>query len=187
MSAAAVAQKYAKALFDESMEQGLLQSVGTELRGLRDLERADSDLGDFMVNPEVPTEDKHTFLDNVFGNRLNPLVLNFLHLLVEKKRMGIYGEIVDAFAQLIDDHEGILRARVISATPLSASQQTRLVGELKRITGKQVEARTEIDAALLGGVVVHLGNQIIDRSVRRGLAELSELLRRTELSESKPA
>ena len=183
----AVALKYARAVFAEAEEQGNLASVAAQLRSLRQVTRGHHELRDFMVSPEVPTETKLKLVQTAFGDRVEPLVLQFLSLLIEKHRMGIIEEIVEAFVQLMNEHEGLVKARVITAMPLDAAREAKLRGELSRITGKTVQVSQTVDPAIIGGIIVHLGNKIIDRSIRRGLRELRENLLQTELNEVKPA
>lgn len=186
-SKAAIGIKYARALFAEAAEQGILEPVGAQLRGMHEVVRGNHDLKEFMVSPEVPTENKLALVQSVFASRTNPLVVQFLTLLVEKNRIAVLEEIIEAFEVLMDDHEGRVKARVVTAIPLDAAREQTLRAELSRITGKTVEVTQTVDASILGGVIVHLGNKIIDRSIRRGLREIRESLMRTELNEVKPA
>jgi len=181
VSASAVAQKYARALFDQSLVEGTLERVAADLHSLGGLGESTPELGDFLGSPEVLTEQKRDLVTSVLGTRVQPLVLHFLHLLIDKSRVNYLPEMCEAFRDLVDEHEGVLHSRVVTAVPLGADQERRLKAELDRITGKRVVIETAVEPLILGGVIVHLGNKIIDRSLLRGLRDISESLLHTEV------
>ncbi len=177
-----VSHKYAKALFDESVERNLTQKVAADLEALMDLRGQDPAFLNFLNSPEVLTEHKTEFIKTVFGPRMDRVVIDFLHLLVEKGRINFLPEICRDFAQLTAEHHGLLHARVFTAVPLDAGQEERLTRELSRVTGQQVVLEKKVDPSILGGVVVHLGTKIVDRSLRRGLKELAHNLLHVEVN-----
>jgi F-type H+-transporting ATPase subunit delta len=176
MSATAVAHPYARALFAEAKERERIDRVAADLKSLSDLEKEDPSFHDFLVSPEVLTENKRRFLETVFRPRMDPLSVDFLRLVVEKGRIDILPEIWREFELLVEEHRGVLQARVLTAVPLSGDQETRLKAQLDRLTGKNVVLKKVIDPAVVGGVVVHLGNKILDGSLRQGLDEIRRRL-----------
>ena len=177
-----VSHKYAKALFDESVERKLTQKVAADLQALMDLRVEDPAFLNFLNSPEVLTEHKTEFIRSVFGPRTDRLVIDFLHLLVEKGRINFLPEICRDFARLTEEHHGMLRAQVLTAVPLDSEREARLVRELARVTGKQIVLEKKVDPSILGGVVVHMGTKIVDRSLRRGLKELAHNLLHVEVN-----
>ena len=180
-----VAHKYARALFDAALEEGKLDRLADDVGALRALSRVqarEEAVGRFLISPEIPTEQKIEFLRNVFGPRLDALTVNFLVLLVEKKRIDAYNAITEDFLRMVEEHRGLLRAAVVSAIPLSGEQERRLKTQLDRMTGKNVILEKRVDPGVLGGVEVHLGNRILDGSLRHGLKLLRESLARTEVN-----
>jgi F-type H+-transporting ATPase subunit delta len=175
-----VARRYAHALFQVALEAETVETVGAELESLEALREEDPSFLEFLVSPEVLTDRKSAFIDAVFGSRLSELTLRFLHLLVDKKRIAGLPEACREFARLGEEHRGLMRAQVHSAVALSAEQQARLKKDLDRLTGKQVLIEAAVDPSLLGGVVVNLGNRVIDQSLRRGLRRMRERLLQAE-------
>jgi F-type H+-transporting ATPase subunit delta len=165
----AVAHKYVRALFDSAREEGTLDRVAGDMDALGRLETEDAAFLGFLVSPEVPTERKMEFLEAVFAPRLSGLAVDFLRLLVDKARIDLLPEMCREFAGLYEEHQGI--------------QEARLKAELDRLTGKQVVLEKRVDRELLGGVVVHLGNTIIDRSLRHGIKRMRETLLRAEVNQ----
>jgi F-type H+-transporting ATPase subunit delta len=182
MEQTTVALKYARALFMESLERDRLDAVAGDMSALADLEREDPSFHAFLLSPEVLTEHKMAFIQAVFGSRLDPLTVNFLKLLVEKGRIDLLPEIARDVQRLVEEHRGMLRAEVLSAVPLPREHQERLKRQLDRLTGKNVVLESRTDASVLGGVIVHLGNQILDGSLRQGLKGLRERLLHAEVN-----
>ena len=182
MARTAVALKYAKALFDTAVEDGKLDEVIRDADFVRQLREEDPAFLNFLISPQVLTESKMEFVKTIFEPRLDPLTVNFIRLLIEKGRIDHLPKIREEFDRLQEEYQGNLRAQVKTAVPLSGEQESRLKSQLDRITGKNVEIEKQVDPAMLGGVVVHLGNKIIDGSLRQGLRQLEESLLRTEIN-----
>ena len=182
MKEISVAYKYARALFEASEEEGSLDRVGLDLAGLGKLEETDPAYLRFLVSPRMLTEHKLEFLRAVFGSRVAPMTLHFLELLIEKKRIDILPDIVNAFDKLMEEHRSVLRAQVYSAVALTPDAERRLKSGLDRLTGKNIMLEKRIDPHVLGGLVVHLGTRILDGSLRNGLRILSENLHRAEVN-----
>ena len=107
--------------------------------------------------------------------------LNFLRLLRRKNRLALGGSIASFFRELLDAERGVLRAEVTSAVPLDDAQRERLAQKIAADTGKQVELDTNVDPALIGGLVVRIGDQMIDGSTRSRLRSLRTQLERAAL------
>jgi F-type H+-transporting ATPase subunit delta len=176
MMQSALAHKYSRALFDVALEEGRLDTVAAEMDSLYRLREEDPTFLNFLLSPEVQHDQKQRFIDAVFRPRVSSLVVNFLRLLVEKARMGVLPEMCREFQQLVEEHQGRLRAQVQTPARLSSDQESRLKTELDRITGKDVILEKRIEPSLLGGVVVFVGNKVIDGSLRRGLGQMREAL-----------
>ncbi|HET9234844.1 MAG TPA: ATP synthase F1 subunit delta [Candidatus Eisenbacteria bacterium] len=182
MRQTSVALKYARALLEASLEEGTLDRLAADMSDLGKLEAADPSYHRFLVSPTVLTEHKFEFLRTVFGPRVAPLTLHLLELLVKKGRINLLPDIVQAFELLVEEHRGLLRARVMSAVTLSPEAKDRLKAGLDRLTGKNVVLETRVDPYVLGGLVVHLGTRILDGSLRNGLRALNERLHRAEVN-----
>ena len=182
MMQTAVALKYARALFDTGVEQGSIEQLGSDMTALASLLNQDPAFLNFLVSPEMLTEQKHEFIGKVFEPRLSPMVTNFIRLLVDKSRINFLPEVCEEFSRLVEEHHGVLRAKVYTAVPFPAEMEAKLKTELDRITGKNVALDKKVDPSVLGGVVVHLGNKIIDRSLRQGIKEMRETLLKAEVN-----
>ncbi len=167
-----VARRYAHALFDSAAARGLLDAVESDLAALVRLLRAEPRLSSILVSPQVTNAEKRQLLTAVLGGRVHVLVLELLWLLMGKKRLPVLHQIIEGYGYLLEAHRNIVRAEVTTAVPLTAAHEQRLKAALERRTGKTVLIERQVDPRIVGGVMVRMGDAIIDRSVRRAFHEI---------------
>ena len=169
--------QYANALADVALAQG---AADTALRQLGDFAAAfgvSAELRNFLTSPGVPREAKHDVIEKIAGRiGAGKIIRNFLFVVADHQRTHILPEIVASFEDVIRQRQGIAEAEISSAIELSAAQKKRFVQTLERLTGKKIDAKYSLDPALLGGVVVRVGDTIYDGSVRSSLNEMRALL-----------
>jgi len=170
-----IARRYAAALLRAAADQQLVEQVASDLQSAHAGIAADPALAAALAHPEIPSPRKQEILQAVFS-RLAPLSLTLLALLVRRRRQAYLGDVIAEYRRLADEARGLARARVVSAVAMTAEQQARLRRALERRTGKQVELTREVDPAVLAGLVVNIGDEVIDASARGRLEKLRELL-----------
>ena len=175
-----LARKYSNAIFEIAQEEGKLEAYGEELKSVREgLESVPQAIA-FLSNPQIETKTKKELLRKLFDGELSKNVYHFLLLLVDKRRFALLGAIEDEYHALSNKARGILIADVTTASPASAAQQKSIREKLAKVTGKKVELRLHENAALIGGVVVRIGDRRIDGSVAGRLETMrKELLVKT--------
>lgn len=129
----------------------------------------------FLADRKVSTDRKFTVIDQALAGA-QPGVRNLVKLLAQKGRGELVGEVVAKFKELYDDSRGVVHARVTTAVELSGSDRDALQARLGQTTGKQVEIETEVDPAILGGIVVRIGDSLVDGSARSRLVALKRQL-----------
>ena len=167
-----VSRRYAQALTQEAQGAGTLDAVDADVALLTETLEGSRELRRALTSPIVSAAKKGAVLDALFGDRLSDLSVRFLRLLVEKQRDGQIPEILDAYRALRDERTGTVEATVRTARPLSAEERDRLQSALEARSASSVRMRVEIDPALIGGLVVRLGDTVYDRSVRHQLETL---------------
>ncbi len=177
-----VARKYALALFLSAKERKLLDLADTQFLALGDLLRADRSLLDFLEAPQIPDDRKLKLMHDVFATRIDPHFLEFLYVLFRKHRVKYLVEIVEEFDRLVKAEKGIGKVTVITAVPLSASEDQTLIKELSARTGLKIELEKRVEPAILGGMITILHDRIIDGSVRRKLDLLREQLEKVKVA-----
>jgi F-type H+-transporting ATPase subunit delta len=176
MREAGVAERYAQAVMGAARGRGVVDEVAADLASILVLAEQDPHLRRVLESPRVREDHRHRLVDALFAGRVHVLTLRLLHLLVEKKRTPYLRGVARAYADLVDQARGLIRARVTTAAPLAAGQLERLRVALEARTGRPVVVVPRVDRDVIGGVVVQFGDQIVDDSVRTRLGEIREAL-----------
>ncbi len=175
----AVAERYAAALADVAVERKNSETIRRNLAAFVEAFSSIADLRNALESPALNAEVKRKVIAEVAGKMgLDVAVRNFVYLVVDHRRTEILPEIEEAFFSELNERLGIVDAEVTSAHELNDDEKRQLRSVLEQRTGKKVEARFQIDGALLGGAVVRLGSTIYDGSVRDQLKRLREQLER---------
>jgi len=171
-----VAKRYAAALFDVAKRDGIVDAIAEDLMAIERLLKESVRLREIFVQPLVTEDRKIEMISHVFGDRITATSLNFLKLLIRKRRVNLIDETIDEFRDLLSEHLNIVSATASTAVPLTADQVKRLTKSLETLTQKTVNLTTEVDADMIGGVVVRIGDYVIDGSVRSQLHRLEQHL-----------
>jgi len=171
-----VARKYAGALFDSASDRNLLDQAYEQIAQLGELLESDRTLLTFLLSPQVLDKNKQSLVRDVFGSRMEPLFVEFLIVLLDKRRTRYLPEVIVEFNRLVEDAKGISRATVITATPLAESERERLTTRLADRSGRSIKLESKVDSSILGGMIVMIDGKIIDGSVRHGLDLIEEQL-----------
>lgn len=184
-SDASVAGRYARALLILTEKQvaksgqpllGVLDQTLAELQGLATLVAPGTRAGNYLLNPQVSPADRRKLLEGALQGKVLPSVRVFADLLLRKHRLAQMVGIAHEFQAIVERKKGLERAVAVSAVPLSEAERTRLVAELERYTGKKIVLETQVDATLVGGAYVRIGDRVIDRSVKTLLASIAHQL-----------
>jgi len=171
-----VARRYAAALFGVARRDGILDAVEQDLSLVRRFLAEVPYLRAVLMQPLVSVSRKNTVVDEAFGDRVTASSLNFLKLVIRKRREDLIGECIREFHVLLAEHTNTVDAEAWTAVPMTLEQQEQLVRSLHTLTGKKVRLRAELDGTLVGGVVVRIGDTVIDGSVRGKLERLERQL-----------
>lgn len=176
MSEITISRRYAQALDEQAEAAGKSANVAADMSLIREGLLASRELSGLFDSPVVSREKKAAVLRALFSERVDTITLRFLELLVEKRREGLFTEIVKAYQELRDRQLGVVSVSARTALQLSSEDENRLVGSLEKLTGSKVRLETKIDAAILGGIVIRVGDTVYDASVVNQLASLRERL-----------
>jgi F-type H+-transporting ATPase subunit delta len=177
---AAVANRYAHALVDIVMAPGSPlkpEDAVTQLADVEAMVRESLELRTALETPAIQNSRKRAVMADLL-QRIggSPLIRNFVYVIIDHRRIGIIGEIREAFELQLDERLGFARAEVSSAAPLNEALSAGLESELAKLTGKRMRLRFGVDPTLLGGVVARIGSTVYDGSVRGELQELGRKL-----------
>ncbi len=169
-----VVDPYAEALVSLASGQGLLDTFTADVRFIAAVWQATPELGQFLASPLVKTEAKKSLLQQVFADQIHPLLLNALQLLTDRRRIMFLGALCQRFLELQRKLQNIVLAEVTAAVPLTEAQQQSIRERVKDFTqASGVELQISQDPTVLGGVILKIGSQVIDLSLRGQLRRLA--------------
>ncbi len=171
---ARLAAPYAEALLNLAQGQNQLEPIEQELAGIKQLLQTAPELAQVLQKPTIAPERKKNVLRQVLSGQVQPVVLHFLLLLVDRGRIVLLERIISSFQDMARQLRGTQLVRVCSAVPLTPEQVQRLTERLTPLSNaRQVELETTVDASLLGGFTVQLGSRFLDTSLRSQLQRLA--------------
>jgi F-type H+-transporting ATPase subunit delta len=166
-----IAQVYARALFEVAREQDKLDVVREQLGQFADALDASADLRVFFFSPYFSTEEKKDGMHKAVTDA-DPAIVNFLETLLERHRMPVIFRIRDEYGRLWDKENQLLPVEVTSAVDLDEATVKSIGERIGEQTGQRVELTSKVDPSILGGIVLRVGNSILDASIKHRLDQL---------------
>jgi F-type H+-transporting ATPase subunit delta len=163
------AKRYAQAAFGIARDAGTIATWRGQLNDVASV-LSESGLAPVLADSRVPVDQRTGMVERVLD--VDPMVLNLARLLVAKGRSGEARAVAEAFGRMADDHEGIAHAQVTTAVELAPAQLDAIAQQIGAAVGKQVRATGSVDPGIVGGIVVRVGDKLVDGSVRTRLKQL---------------
>jgi len=170
----AAAKRYAEAVLQLAKEKGRLEEWAEQLDFIARV-LGHPEVAEALDNARLPVAQKLRILEEYLVG-LDPLVLNLAKLLVARGRAHLAGDIAEAYRELVDEERGIVHAHVTTAVPLSEEEKQALVRRLEEATGRKVVLHDQVDEGIIGGMVIRIGDRLIDGSTRSQLMALRRQL-----------
>jgi ATP synthase F1 delta subunit len=166
-----IAEVYARSLFEVASERGILDTIREQLGAVADGVQADRDLQVFFFSPYFSTEEKKAGLHKAITGA-DPALMNFLEALIERHRMPVLFRIRTRFQELWDKTNQLLPVQVTSAVALDPATVEQIGKRIGEQTGNKIELSSRVDPDIIGGIVLRVGNFIMDASIRTRLEQL---------------
>lgn len=170
-----VARPYARAAFETALAENALPTWSTMLELLADVVKTEQ-VSTMLLDPRTDAGDKADRLIGICKDTLDAKGVNFVNVLAEQGRLTALPEIAAQFADAEAAHNRQTRVELVSAYPLSEAQQDKLARALAQRLNREISITTSVDRSLIGGVVIHAGDTVIDGSLRGRLAKLERAL-----------
>ena len=172
MNDATIGRNYAETLLVLAKREGQQEEWGTLIESIALAMREDQTLRTFLESPKLAASRKIEILAKALGKRVPPVFLRFLETVIMKRRQMVIPAIASEYRALIDESEDRVHANVTVAREPAEPEREALARQLSRLFGKRVVPHISINPAILGGVIVKVGDTVMDGSVRRRLATL---------------
>ena len=167
-----IARNYAEALLELAQKAGDLRGWGEMIDRIGDAMETDRRLRVFLESPRVSAQRKNEILQKAFGSSLPRTFVRFLQALVNHRRQMLIPVIAHEYHDLVDQVEGRVHASVTVSREADEADRTLVIAHLSRTLGKEVVPHFHVNPSILGGVIVRVGDTVLDGSIRRRLAKL---------------
>lgn len=174
-----VADRYSDALVELAQDGKItFGKILTDLNLVKDILEKSQDLGAFLINPLISIEDKKGVIDKVFSKEVDALIVNFLKVLVDKNRFSVFDEVLECYNKSLDDINNITRISVTSAVEMTEDSRKKLKEKLESKFKKSVILDLNINPDIIAGLVIRMGDNVMDMSLKYKLEDLSKSITR---------
>ncbi|PYO77518.1 MAG: hypothetical protein DMD63_10800 [Gemmatimonadetes bacterium] len=174
MNESTIGRNYAEALLALAQKSGDVEQWGALLDAIAAAMREDQTLRTFLESPKLAASHKIEILEKAFGRRVPKLFLRYIETVIHKRRQMLIPVIATEYQALIDESENRLHANVTVAREPAEPEKDALARQLTRLFGKRVIPHISHNPAILGGVIVRVGDTVMDGSVRKRLSLLKQ-------------
>ena len=181
-----VSKVYGDALFSLAVEEDQLDTIWDEVRLIRQTVAENPDFLSVLCHPEMTQEKRNAVLEEIFKAELSQDMMGFLNVLVRKNRIGELLPVLDYFDEQAKEYSKIGVVSVATPMALSDRQREQLENRLLEVSGyESLEMQDQLDESLLGGMVIRIGDRVLDNSIRSKLEAMSRQLYKVKLSKGK--
>lgn len=174
-----IAQRYADALVRIARDGKLtFEKISKDLNLIKEILGQSKDLQAVLINPVVSVDDKKEIINKVFSNEIDVLIINFLKLLTDKNKFGIFEDVLEAYNKAIDSVNNIKKVSVTSAVTMPEDSKNRLKQKLEEKLKANVVLDLNINKDIIAGLVIKIDDNVIDMSLKHKLEDLSKSITR---------
>lgn len=161
-----VARKYANALFEAGIEANVIDKVYNDVLFVVETLKSNEQLSEFMYSPLIKSVDKKDVISKLFSVHLQSVTLDFMNVLVDAGRFDVVEEIANQFSDAYNEEKNIVKPIITSAVELNEQQRASLLIKLEAKLNKKVEPEYSVNADIIGGLIVEIGDKTIDCSLK---------------------
>ena len=171
-----IARNYAEALFELAKKAKSLRGWGEMINEFASAMERDATLRLYLESPRISAGAKNELLANALQDRMPRLMVRYIQMLIKNRRQMLIPEIAREYLDLVDEAEGRMHVRVTVASESDDTLRQAIATQLSRVFGKEVVPHMTVDPQIMGGVVVHAGDTVLDGSVRKRMSGLRRRL-----------
>jgi F-type H+-transporting ATPase subunit delta len=177
-----VAKRYAEALFEVAVENGNLEQTREEIQFVAEVFESNPELKTIFVHPRLSKKEKKGMLEELFKGKISESVLNLGYITVDKGREGYLSEISREFNVLSNAEQGIVEAKAITAVPMTEDELNALEERLSKRFNKRIQLSNLIDESVIGGVLLKIGDKVMDGSIKGKMEDIEKELKNIKVS-----
>ena len=177
-----IAKKYSEALFSLAEEKDEFIKFKNDLNSIKEAFTEHKEFKNVLFHPRIKIEEKKRIFKRIFKEKISQEIYNFIQLLIDKRRIFYIKAIINQFNDLVNDRKKILEIEVVSAIELEENMKNRLKDKLEKGMNYEVVLNNTVNPEILGGLVLKIGDKIIDGSIQYKLNTLSEKIEKIPVS-----
>lgn len=177
-----VARRYAEAFFAIAQDKNKIDEFQKELEEITSAMSTVGELKVFLRHVSIPPQEKKAMLAQIFNGKVSVETLNFIDLVIDKRRGEYIEAIVEEYKNMADDYHNVLKAEFYSVREIDNQEIAQLEKTLSDATGKIVRLNLIVEPQLIGGVKVKIGDRVIDASIIKKIKMLESNLKRVKIS-----
>lgn len=171
-----IAKRYGYAIYQLAIENNSIDEISEQMKVIKNVLLYETDFVDLLNHPKIVIEEKIKLVESIFKNKINDDLLGLMVLTINKRRQNHLIEIFDYCLEQFDEYNGILKAFITSADVLSTQQKDNIKARLEELTKKTVITEYQSDQSLIGGLIIRIGDRIVDNSIKGKLNSMSRVL-----------
>ena len=177
-----VSKVYGDALFEAARDCGQMDEIFEEVQSIGVILEENAELQKILGNPRVMREDKEQMIETIFRGRVSNEIVELMKLMIEKGRYSKIDSVFEYFIGLVKEEKKIGIAYIATAVELSEAQKEAVMQRLLQTTKyESFEMNYQVDASLIGGMVIRIGDRVVDTSIKTKLYELSKSLKKIQV------
>lgn len=169
-----VLRPYATALFEIAKEQDKTEEFADQVRVVIDTIEENDQYMELLLHPKVTQEEKIELINTVFNQKVADEIAGILNVILHKGRQNVLLDILKEFLMMVNEHLGILKATVTSAVELNEKQLRQIKVNIQKTTDKEVDLHAVVDQSIIGGMIIRVGDNVVDASIAGRIQELKE-------------
>lgn len=177
-----ISKKYGVAIFELAKEKDKLSGVKNELDKIMGLIKDNDELNEVFFHPRIRPDTKKKIIHEIFKEQVSDLLFNYLYLLIDKRREFYLEYIIKEFKKLYNQEKKIMEVEVVSAITLNEKMKNKLQNKIKSKIDNKVLIKEKIDPSIIGGLIIKIGDHIIDGSIKNKLANLQNHIEKIPVS-----
>lgn len=176
-----IGNRYASALIESGIDLNMVGQFKEELEYIESIFQNEDKAFQLFVHPRITKDEKKEFISSAFTKQISKEMNNFLYILIDKKRERNFFEIVEEYEKMYNEHENIVKVTAITSTKMDENALQKLKGTLETKLNKKVEISNKIDNSILGGVLLKVGDKIIDGTIIGQLETMGKAIKGVSL------